>query len=199
MKLSPCPAENILHKLPSGGRVLEIGCGDGELLAALKRAGGRSLSACEPDPVRAAAARAATGIEVIQAGAESLPYPENSFDAAVMECVFSLCAPEQAVAELSRVLVPGGTALVADLFSEGAQTVLQDSPQIKNIYSKSRLEQYFLPCFALDGFEDYTRDLRAMFAQMLMQGACCSCISRNELPLLRAAKPGYGLWTWTKR
>jgi len=57
----------------------------------------------------AASGRPAT---VVRAAAERLPFPDNSFDTAV--CTLVLCTvtdPEQALAELERVLKPGGRLL----------------------------------------------------------------------------------------
>lgn len=54
-------------------------------------------------------------VELAEGDAEQLDFPEASFDTVV--CTFSLCAvpdDRQAVAEMVRVLRPGGTLLLAD-------------------------------------------------------------------------------------
>lgn len=79
------------------GRVLDLGCGD----AALPGAIGLDLS-------RAELARG-TGPRV-QGRAQALPFADGSFDQVVSHLAFMLFDDlERVVAELHRVLVPGGT------------------------------------------------------------------------------------------
>ena len=93
------------------GRVLEIGAGTGANFPYYPSA---SIVATDPDRRmldRAAkkARRAGRGVELRQAVAESLPFPDASFDVVVSTLV--LCTveePRRALAELRRVLVPGG-------------------------------------------------------------------------------------------
>lgn len=103
--------------LPHGARVLELGAGAGELATLLARAG---YAVTATDTVQAmldrTARRAETGglvIDVRYADAHSLPFPAASHDAVVALGVLPwLHSPERAVAEIARVLVPGGFAVV---------------------------------------------------------------------------------------
>lgn len=198
MKLSPDLFAAIAARLPQRGDAADIGCGEGELLAFLAARGGLTLTGVEPDAARAARA-AQTGARVLRASAEALPVGDAAFDAAVLECVFSLCAPQQAVGELARVLRPGGRAVVADLFAAGGSAALTHSPQLGRLERREAIEEWFARDFALEEFTDHTRELRNYFAQLLLEGAACGCVGADDLPALRAARPGYGLWIWTKR
>ena len=63
----------------------------------------------------AKAARQGTPVVFVQADAQRLPFPDDTFDAVVS--TFSLCGvPDErvAVAEMARVLRPGGSLLLAD-------------------------------------------------------------------------------------
>ena len=100
------------------GRVLEIGTGTGaQLRWYAPRA---SVTALEPDAsmrarARRRAARAAANVTVVDGRAEELPFADASFDAAVS--TFALCTveyPAAALAELRRVLVPGGALLLLE-------------------------------------------------------------------------------------
>ncbi len=99
--------------------VLDIGAGTGANLAHLPEAV-RRVIAVEPDPalarrLRRRAADHPADIEVVGATAESLPLPDHSVDVAVATLV--LCTvedPAAAVAELHRVLRPGGRLLVIE-------------------------------------------------------------------------------------
>jgi ubiquinone/menaquinone biosynthesis C-methylase UbiE len=102
----------------SRGRVLEIGAGTGAQLRWY--APGDHVIALEPDATmreraRRQAARAAAHVTVVDGRAEALPFPDASFDSVVS--AFALCTvadPAAALAELRRVLVPGGALLLLE-------------------------------------------------------------------------------------
>ena len=97
---------------PARGRIIEIGAGTG--LNFPHYHGSATVIATEPDLEMLARARArvehaGTIILLVAADAEALPFREHTFDAAVVG--FALCTiarPERALAELRRVLSPGG-------------------------------------------------------------------------------------------
>jgi SAM-dependent methyltransferase len=94
------------------GKVLDLGSGTGAMFSHYPA--GLTVHGIEPDAhMRQQAADRADGldldIEVVEASGENLPYPDNSFDAAV--AVFVLCTVQDLGAtldELARVLRPGG-------------------------------------------------------------------------------------------
>jgi ubiquinone/menaquinone biosynthesis C-methylase UbiE len=95
------------------GRVLEVGAGSGYNLR-FYGPSAASVAAVEPSPrLRALAARAARRaelpLELHAERAEHLPFPDRSFDSVVMTWVLcSVTEPLAALAELRRVLRPGG-------------------------------------------------------------------------------------------
>jgi SAM-dependent methyltransferase len=96
--------------LRRGERVLELGCGDGVLLAELAA---REVSAIGLDmsPEELALARA-RGATVVQGCAQQLPFAGARFDAVVSHLAFTLMDEVDAIAaEVARVLVPGGRLL----------------------------------------------------------------------------------------
>ncbi|WP_436344915.1 class I SAM-dependent methyltransferase [Natronorubrum sp. FCH18a] len=98
------------------GRVLELGCGTGDMFPVVVdgAAGDLEYHAIEPDPhmrKRAADAARETGLDVDlrDARAESLPYPDEHFDAVIAGVVFcTVQDPDAALEEAVRVLKPGG-------------------------------------------------------------------------------------------
>lgn len=96
------------------GRVLELGVGSGLNLAFYDRARVERVTGIDPSPALLAkaaprAAETTIPVELVRTGAEQLPFPDAAFDSAVV--TYSLCSvddPARALAELRRVLVPGG-------------------------------------------------------------------------------------------
>lgn len=99
------------------GRVLELGAGTGLNLELYPREGLDSLTVTEPDPhmfkqLRRRAHEVCAGADLVQAGAEGLPFADDSFDTVVVTLV--LCTvPDQpaALKEIARVLAPSGQLL----------------------------------------------------------------------------------------
>lgn len=98
------------------GRVLELGAGTGANVGLYPEAV-EELVLAEPDPhmtkrLRAKLADLGRPDRIIEAPAERLPLDDGSFDTAVVTLV--LCTvpnPEAALAEIARVLKPGGRLL----------------------------------------------------------------------------------------
>lgn len=103
------------------GRVLEIGLGSGLNLPYYRADQVSSLAAVEPSAElrnmaqRAAARYPKLHLELADQVAETLPYPDASFDTVV--CTFTLCSVQDPVAvlqEVRRVLRPGGDLLFSE-------------------------------------------------------------------------------------
>jgi ubiquinone/menaquinone biosynthesis C-methylase UbiE len=93
--------------------VVELGCGTAYFSSWLARRGARPVGVDLSPSQLATAARcqAATGVRfpLIEANAEAVPLPDDSFDLAISEYGASLwCDPEGWVAEAARLLRPGG-------------------------------------------------------------------------------------------
>jgi SAM-dependent methyltransferase len=90
-----------------GERILDLGCGDGQLTAQLIEAGA-VVRGFDASPQMAAAARS-RGIEVDEGSAENLPYADATFDAVFSNAALHWMRDQDAVlAEVHRVLKRGG-------------------------------------------------------------------------------------------
>jgi SAM-dependent methyltransferase len=111
--------------LPSGQRVLDVGCGPGALTEVLVgRVGADRVAAVDPSPPFVEACRErCPGVDVRLAGAEGLPFDDDAFDAAAACLVVHFMSdPVAGVGEMRRVVRPGGrvAATVWDLAGDRA-------------------------------------------------------------------------------
>ena len=94
------------------GRVLDVGCGRGFLLDAFRRRGW-TVEGTEMSEASSAHAREAFEIPVRVGPLESLRLPAGSFDAVTLWHVLEhVTSPASLLAEIQRVLRPGGVLLV---------------------------------------------------------------------------------------
>ncbi len=98
--------------LPSGKRILALGCGDGELGAALLAAGATEVVGLDPCARGLTRARLTAVYRVDPEGSPELPYPDGYFDLLLVEDLSALVAPGPTLAHLRRWLAGSG-ALVA--------------------------------------------------------------------------------------
>ena len=100
------------------GNALDVGCGEGRFCRRLQSHGITTTGVEPTDGLRhAAEARDPSGTYV-NAMAEALPFADDSFDLVVSYLtLIDIDGIDQAIAEMARVLRPGGTLLIANLNS----------------------------------------------------------------------------------
>jgi SAM-dependent methyltransferase len=99
---------------PSGLRWLDVGCGNGAFTEMLvERCAPAAVEGIDPSEAQLAYARTRLAPRVAQfrqGDAMAQPFPDDAFDAAVMPLViFFVPDPAVGVAEMARVVCPGGT------------------------------------------------------------------------------------------
>ncbi len=100
-----------LAEVSGGGLALDVGCGPGALTGELvARLGASSVSAVDPSPsFVAAVGERYPGVDVQQASAETLPFPDERFDATLAQLVVHFMSdPVAGLTEMARVTRPGG-------------------------------------------------------------------------------------------
>lgn len=111
-----------------GQRALDVGCGTGALTTELARkVGAEHVAAVDPsEPFAAACAASVAGADVRVGGAETLPFTDATFDAALSQLVvnFMTDAPS-GVAEMRRVTKPGGTVAACTWDYRDGMTMLR--------------------------------------------------------------------------
>lgn len=139
-----------LLDLRPGQRVLDAGCGGGATVRRLRGEYGLAAVGVDLQP-------SPPGEYCVAGRMEALPFPDATFDAALCECSLSLTDREAALAELGRVLKPGGGLAVADLYGDST-----DLDELAVLMATAG--------FRLFHAEDHTRELAELAARMVLAG-----------------------------
>jgi len=127
-----------------GREILELGCGAARWSVALALKGAH-MTGLDVSPVRLAQARLwmeRAGVEfpLVEASAESLPFPARRFDTVFCDWVaMTFVDPYRSVPEVARVLRPGGIFAFSN--SNPLRSVCQD--RVRDRMSRSLLYEYF--------------------------------------------------------
>jgi SAM-dependent methyltransferase len=111
----------------AGQRVLDVGCGPGALTGELVgRLGDEAVSAVDPSEPFVAAARARhPDVRIQLASAEALPFPDDTFDAALAQLVVHFMSdPVAGLREMARVTQGGGVVAACTWDFAGGRTPL---------------------------------------------------------------------------
>ena len=101
------------------GRALDLGCGTGNYTLELKKRGFDVIGLDASEGMLEVAR--SKGLECIKGDAYSLPFPDRSFDLVLSVTMFEFIhEPERVLAEISRVLKPGGEVLIATMNGRSA-------------------------------------------------------------------------------
>ena len=122
-----CGNPTAVADLRAGERVLDLGSGGGiDVLLSAKRVGptgsayGVDMTDEMLDLARDNAAQAgATNVEFIKGTIEDVPLPDETVDVVISNCVINLSVDKpKVIAEMFRVLVPGGRIGISDVVAE---------------------------------------------------------------------------------
>ena len=114
-------AAQLVKKIPAGGRVLEIAPGPGYFCIELAKLGhyqitGLDISKSFVAMARKNAVEAGIQAEFRQGDAANMPFENQAFDFMFCQAAFkNFTQPVKAIAEMHRVLRPGGVAVIVDL------------------------------------------------------------------------------------
>jgi SAM-dependent methyltransferase len=101
-----------------GTRVLDVGCGAGEALAAARERGADAVGV-DPDP-------SSNAERAVRGDATALPVRDGSVDVLLAECVLCLTDLPVALGEAHRVLASGGRLALSDVVVDGDRPAVPD-------------------------------------------------------------------------
>jgi len=161
------------HLVPDARRVLDVGCGTGRLLRQVRQRY-RPAELVGVDLARGmlAAAIAATTTELrihyLHAGAEHLPFTDEMFDLVFATMTMRHWTDQAAgIAEIGRVLTPGGVLVLADVFPSSPRRTLLASLLLRPSSTQS-------PWAARCRTDRPSPDARRLRPHPLVQPARCS-------------------------
>lgn len=145
-----------------GTRVLDVGCGAGESLS-LARERGASAIGLDWSPRE--------GQWVIKGEMTQLPLADNSVEVVLAECVLCLGDLREGLAEIKRVLSPGGRVAISDVVVEDDHPSLPAPIEQLLCLDGNRRREYLLDSLRETGFavgevDDHHNDLLAMRDQI---------------------------------
>lgn len=183
-------------KVQPGSALLDVGCGDGTAAAMAQREFGLAVTGVDVEKHGVALAKE-RGVAAQVMDAAALEFPSRSFDAVMMECVFSVLErQEEAIHEAYCVLRPGGVLILSDLYCrnpdlerwrkdyQAAMALFRRPREHRECGTEEHLPSPFCQdgAVVLDGlqllldeleletvlFEDRTEDLKAFAGQAIM-------------------------------
>jgi 2-polyprenyl-3-methyl-5-hydroxy-6-metoxy-1,4-benzoquinol methylase len=169
-----------LGEAPPGGRLLDVGCGKGDVLFRFLREGWM-VEGLEVDTDAAAYARMNRGLNVHQGELESQRFSDNLFDAITMNHVIEhVHDPVALIRECLRILKPGGRLVLATpnirCFGHkkfGRNWSHLQSPSHLHLFTKKSLKE----CAARAGFQSINSFCAPGYAE---GGAIRVSIEREE-------------------
>jgi SAM-dependent methyltransferase len=139
--------EAALDRMPAGSRFLDVGCGTGFHIARLRERGFDVVGIEPGEELRRRALANNPGAVVEDGDIENLAFPDASFDGVLaIEVIRHVPNPPRAVAEVARVLRPGGMAIItaAPLWSLNGYALINQVTSRVRIPSFTHQKQSFL-------------------------------------------------------
>jgi SAM-dependent methyltransferase len=180
-------------ELRAGEKVLDLGSGGGiDVLLSARRVGptgyayGVDMTEEMLDLARANAAKAAVdNVEFLKGTIEAVPLPDESVDVVISNCVVSLSTDKPAVlAEMFRVLTPGGRIGISDVVAEDHLTPADRAERGSYVgcIAGALSRQEYLDGLAAAGFSDadvtYTHEaapgMHGAIVRAVKPATCCA-------------------------
>jgi ubiquinone/menaquinone biosynthesis C-methylase UbiE len=157
--------------LPEGSAILEVAPGPGYLAIELARTGsyrltGLDISKSFVEIAQQNAQVAGVAIDFREGNASEMPFAAESFDFIICTAAFkNFSEPVQAIAEMYRVLKPGGQGLISDLRRDISQADINQAVEKMGLNRFNALLTKWVFRFMLIGRAYTQNEIRQMVAQ----------------------------------
>src|SRR5271169_746222 len=138
-------ASRTAGQIPQTSRVLEVAPGPGYFAIELAKLGnyaitGLDISETFVEIARTNAARAGVWVDFRRGDASRMPFADESFDFLLCRAAFkNFSEPKRALAEMYRVLKPGGRALIIDLRRDASTESIDQAIKAMHIGAVNRI------------------------------------------------------------
>jgi len=134
------------EQVPHPGAILDVGCGTGRLLGLAQgqfpRAKLAGVDAAIEMVRQAQASNSGGAIRFQQAMAEELPFPNASFDLVFSTMTFHHWSDQsRGIAEIARVLTPGGRWLLAEFVASGFGRLIRSVLRLHQFPERAELRK----------------------------------------------------------
>lgn len=130
---------------PTGRTILDVGCGTGEFLRRWAERGATVIGVEPSAGMRAEARRKLPGVAILDGDLCAIPLADATADAALVTYVLSHLSAEEkllALAELRRVVRPGGLIVVVDVAIDGSDDLQRVRRLLQETGRATQIEWY---------------------------------------------------------
>ena len=192
----------------AGQRVLEVGCGQGADLSQFALAGAVThacdLTRKHCDISREFVSTSGGHAAIVQADARALPYPSNSFDLVYSFGVLLLIKDlDAAIAEIHRVLKPGGTVITMFYNRQSLHYYLKTLYyygvvcDLEALLGPRRLVDWFTDGFGYpQTYHQTPESLRQAFNRFTVQSLVVRNLTHDQIPLFPFDEYPDEFWSW---
>jgi len=176
----------------SGGKILDIATGTGDFITTLMKTLKNydsfvGVDTSKKDLESAAKRFKDQPVELLEMNAESLEFSGNSFDTVSMAyAIHHIDKIEKALAEIQRVLKPGGNLIIQEEFCDGNQTEAQKTNLLQHTWDAeidTLLGKTHKPTFTRRRIKELISNLKLQQVEILESTypvKCLSCEKRHK-------------------
>lgn len=170
-----------------GAKVVDVGCGTGITVEYMHNMCGLCAAGVDSSEARLQQGRERTaGLRLMRAAGEALPFSDNSVHGVLAECSLSVMQDAgRVLAEMHRILVPGGKLAVTDLYIRPRDDAAPDAECISGIKNDRELTNLLEEKgFRIMLWEDQSACLKEFVARFIMEHgsaeALWQCIAKRQ-------------------